>query len=531
MSQHQQTSPIPDRLPFRLPDFTRYAWVSNLARECWEPRVRRIVNMLQELEWRTIMAGHRRCALQSIPTAELDEVRKQLVCHGIEVEPLQGTAVRSTYSSSLEPCTTSNPAQYWCALGRAEDLKAISQAYRAGDQSLVGELLGYPRCCNDFFHRTWVEASLVDTTWPMAVSSTAAVFRSESFVEITFPSLCGMQLRWLGVRAVYHLPCSFECAESLRMADLHLRLARDLGLQVECGWLEEMLRWPAEWSALHGIAEIRCPVVKVVTRTDPTPRKLLVRYHGDAGLLPEHAGAGLVFPFRRTAALPFTSSRGFQLGLVNPITSGDEDQTYIHAPWYPRDNGFATRYAMDRSHAPIVERVKLLLAEMPVSGDRTRVVDLGCGNGALSRKICMLDPALTPSGVERDSDKIAHAKLLNPNSPDTAFLVGDLFDGVGTDSDGDAFLTILMLGRLVEVPAVVARDFLNRLSRSTRHLLVYAYDDYLRQVGSLSEMAERVGLKLYQITKTATVELALASMASHSNLWNCQGNRDDSKRN
>src|SRR5690606_28478945 len=104
-----------------------------------------IVSMLQELEWRTIVTGNRRCALRSIPTDQLDEVREQLVCHGIAVEPLQGTAGKSTYSSSLEPCTTANPSHYWCALGREEDLKAISQAYRAGDQSRVGELLGYPR--------------------------------------------------------------------------------------------------------------------------------------------------------------------------------------------------------------------------------------------------------------------------------------------------------------------------------------------------------------------------------------------------
>lgn len=515
MSQPERGPAIPRLLSFRLPDFTRYAWVSDQARECWEPRIDRIINMLQELEWRTIVAGLRRCALRSIPADQLDEVRGQLICYGIEVAPLQGTAAKSTYSSSLEPCITDTPALYWCALGKGDDLKDIARAYREGDQSQVGDLLGYPRCCNDFFRRTWVEASLVDTTWPMAVGSPSAVFTIEGAVEIPTPSLCGMLLRWLGVRAVFHLPCSFECAESLRLAGLHLQMARDLHFEVECEWLQGMLRWPAEWSALHGIAEIRCPVVKVVTRTDPTPGKFVVRYPGDPADLPEHAGAGLVFPFRRTAALPLTSSRSFQLGLVNPITTSDEGQPYVHAPWYPRDNGFATRYAMDRSHAPVVELVKRLLAEVPVSGDRTRVVDLGCGNGALARKICMLSPALTPGGIDRDPDKIAHARLLNPNAPDRAFLVGDLFDGVGPDPDrdGDAYLTILMLGRLVEVPEAVAQNFLNRLCRSTRHLLVYAYDDYVRQFGSLSEMAASVGLVLQEITKTATVELAWASTA------------------
>jgi SAM-dependent methyltransferase len=295
------------------------------------------------------------------------------------------------------------------------------------------------------------------------------------------------------------------------LADLHLRLSRELGFELECKWLEEILRWPAEWSALHGIAEIRTPVVKIVTLTDATPGKLRVRYQGTPTLSPEHAGTGLVFPFRRKSSLPLILSRAFQLGLANPITVSDEVQPFIYAPWYARDNGFVTRYVMDRSQAPLVERVKELLAEQPVQAGRARVLELGCRNGALLRKICTLSPVLTLKGIDRDPEKIAHAILLHPNAPPGTFTVADPFGAPNRDLDEDTFLTILMLGRLVEIPVAVARAVCNIVCRSTRHLLVYAYDDYVRQIGSLSEMAGQIGLELRDITKTATIELAWAA--------------------
>ena len=61
-------------------------------------------------------------------------------------------------------------------------------------------------------------------------------------------------------------------------------------------WLEEILSWPASWSALHGIAEVKTPVLKASTRTDATAHEFIVRRHGPR--LPAEAVAGLGFPFR-----------------------------------------------------------------------------------------------------------------------------------------------------------------------------------------------------------------------------------------
>lgn len=68
-------------------------------------------------------------------------------------------------------------------------------------------------------------------------------------------------------------------------------------MQEVLGWLEAMLDWPAEWSALHGIAEVKTGIVKFAYRTDYTPEKLTLYYHGHA-LAPD-AMPGLTFVHRQ----------------------------------------------------------------------------------------------------------------------------------------------------------------------------------------------------------------------------------------
>jgi hypothetical protein len=101
------------------------------------------------------------------------------------------------------------------------------------------------------------------------------------------------------------------------MARKLLALGREIGFSEEMDWLVQILRWSVEWSALHGIAEIKTPVVKIITQTDATARKYVVRRAGD--LYPEEGVHGLSFPYRSRRIPLLTQSSSFQRGLENPI--------------------------------------------------------------------------------------------------------------------------------------------------------------------------------------------------------------------
>lgn len=104
-------------------------------------------------------------------------------------------------------------------------------------------------------------------------------------------------LRWLGIRAVPHLPCSFSCQESIKLGADFVELGIVPSFKPEMDWLSEMLYWPVEWSVLHGIAEIRILVVKIATCTDATAEKYTILYHDSKYL--EKRAKGLSFTYRQ----------------------------------------------------------------------------------------------------------------------------------------------------------------------------------------------------------------------------------------
>ena len=75
-----------------------------------------------------------------------------------------------------------------------------------------------------------------------------------------------------------------------------VEIGRSSGFDEEMDWLLEILQWPIEWTSLHGIAEIKTPVLKVSASTDATATRYVVQRQGSR--YPEEGATGLGFPFR-----------------------------------------------------------------------------------------------------------------------------------------------------------------------------------------------------------------------------------------
>jgi hypothetical protein len=303
----------PELLDFRLPDFTRISWTSERAREVWEPRIGRITEAWLEIEWRAVAAGLRACAVRPVWASDLVREAPRWAEAGLSSLPLalEGTTA-SGYSAVAEPLSPDRPFLIRTVVGMLPDLVAFRGAWDEADQETIGSLLGYPTCCREFFHDVWVKLGMVDPTWPMA-AATAGAEISDRMIELDGPPRGNILWRWMGIRAVPHLPCRCDCAPSLELADAMLELGRDCGFGDEVDWTLEILSWPLEWSALHGIAEIKTPVLTVSTMTDATPHEYVVRRLGSG--FPREGARGLDFPYRRTRRA-LSGSRAFARGLA-----------------------------------------------------------------------------------------------------------------------------------------------------------------------------------------------------------------------
>ena len=271
-----------------LPDFARHAWASEPARQRWEPRLDAIRHAWRDIEWLSAAHGARPCALVSIGHSEVATLKERWQAHRLN-------------ASSVPPSSAAvGTGRVLAFVGERSAVRRALEAWGARDDLEVGSLLGYPECCRRFFRHAWVESGRIDTTLDMALGGP---FADRTF-DIAPPAAphCNVLWRRLGPRAVAHLPCAFSCAPTLAIGRVLWEIGDRAGYGAEREWLEEILSWPAAWSALHGIAEVKTPVLKIAMRTDHTDQKWSIRWHGTC--YPEEGASGLAFPYRPLPRAP-----------------------------------------------------------------------------------------------------------------------------------------------------------------------------------------------------------------------------------
>ena len=302
MSMPDPPRPSDVRLGFALPEITRYSWVSDVARTVWEGRLEAVKRAWTNVELATVRRGVRHASVRVVDPGELARSPRGSRLGDLHAAPIGAVAVvDNPYLSGVIAPEEGQPYALQVAVARtADDAEALADAWRRGDQTEVARLLGYPSCCAEFFERVWRQERWIDTTWPMAIGSSVD---EEASVEdpafdrvVSGPPACNILLRWLGIRAVHHLPCRFDCEGTAEVAEAIAEVAAAEEFAEEFALLDEMLRWPVEWTALHGVAIVKTPVVTITTTTDATAGRLRVRRFGD--VWPEHGATGTRFPFR-----------------------------------------------------------------------------------------------------------------------------------------------------------------------------------------------------------------------------------------
>lgn len=352
------------RYPQSLPEWTRVQWASEAVEALWRPRLARIQAAWQAVERATVGELREACR-QTVTSEELPALTTLAAAYGLVCQILRRVAPAPHYRTSAAPAPAPGaPAAYDVAITTRAAALAWQRAWAAQDDMTLGLLLGYPRCCLEAYRARWMQAGWRDLTWLQAVETTGAQEfgpHMVSLVASATPSRAAhvveanLLWRWLGVRWVPHLPCTWNCAATRRLGQRWR--GRVYAVDAEAGaWIDDLLEGPAQWSAWHGIAEIETPLCRVSAWTDATAERIVVRWPG-----------------RRQ---PEGSQRA------------ESDGTWSH-------NGFRSRAAMDQGHAVVLAA----LAEAPEGP----VLDLGAGNGYLVAR-----SGRPGVGVEQDADRVAH---------------------------------------------------------------------------------------------------------------------------
>ena len=136
----------------------------------------------------------------------------------LSMMPVAMSGTSPGYASTSVGPRVGEPFEYRVAVGALADVAELKHAIDAGDDGTMGRLLGFPDCCIAFFRKTWVNEGCVDTTWAMAANG-GRVDETGRLIEIDAdtPFQANILWRWMGARAVPHLPCSFSCQATVAL--------------------------------------------------------------------------------------------------------------------------------------------------------------------------------------------------------------------------------------------------------------------------------------------------------------------------
>jgi hypothetical protein len=397
-------------------------WPSVEARNVWEPKVWAAASAWNELETLSVENGLRDSALFSMSPKDLVQASRAVVGRGLELTVVDETLLTSTYQSAL---AESGSPGLRVALHPRGLGHAWHDAWLRGDDERIGEMLGFPRCCRDFFLRVWKTERLRDTTWPMIGGTTLS----------SGSNLSNILLRWIGVRLVPHLPCSFNCQESRRQAERFFQLGLANGLEAEMRAAKDLLSLPMTYSALHGIGLLETPQFRFSFSTDYTPVER--RFSIQCG--EKEADPGTVGPVNLQRA-----------------------ETAANPTDIPGDNGFSTNREMAKAHSVIIETLRLMNVKNAI------VADLGCGDGTLLNKLRMEDIASTVTGIEQDLGKVERGQR---RYPDLRLLGIRIQDMLPVEYD----VALISINRFDEASPEELKRMLD-VVHSAKRLVIYSYD-------------------------------------------------------
>lgn len=215
-------------------------------RRTWETLLGSAAEAWSEIELASV-GVLRTSGLTWISLDDLPPAAEAAACSGMRLTPVYRAADR-----------------YRCVIG-TDDPRSWAEAFRERDNRAIGELLGYPDCCVEWFLENWVRRGTRDWISP-------------AWAEAPW-ELNQIPMR-LDVRLTPWVPCGPGCAASIERARLFLELGRRIDADVAS--IEALLRARYEWDARNGAAIVHGGdgAFRFVHDTDPEIRDAFV-YAGD----------------------------------------------------------------------------------------------------------------------------------------------------------------------------------------------------------------------------------------------------------
>lgn len=224
-----------------------------------------ISRLLSEVEYELVKRGHREVDVYHISPMDFDEKIKKIVDDGLTWRPIyrikwfSGFSFKHEFTESMD----NNTLVYGVVGKDPESLKNFEYYSHQGTKEAekeMGLLLDYPECCSEFFGTSWIDGH--KDLLPLIVQNSDYTRTEDDNYLITgYNVLLTEHMKYFGPRIISWMPCSFECEESIKRAELWESIARDIDPNLT-DYIIQVLKCPSEWSVLNQYIHVDHPMFK-----------------------------------------------------------------------------------------------------------------------------------------------------------------------------------------------------------------------------------------------------------------------------
>jgi len=293
-----------------LPPSCRTVWVSEEARKTWAPVLPKVSAMVSELEVLSVAKGHRPCAWQTIAEDQLPRLAAAWAEMGLVSLPILRVRSFTGFAHRHETPRPGERASVCVIVSRTlKEALRFKAANASGENDVQGELLGFPKCCREFFNDVWAKG-YYDPIWQAAIRTSGVMVNDHSdrplepgelpepirHVTVLGHPFANPLLRYAGIRVGFHLPCAFDCQETIAVAAERMDLAKATGPAL-ADILQGLLSMPMSWDVYHGVAIIRTPIFYLIVPSVPAVERYVVEIVSRPEFIPKESARGIGFPF------------------------------------------------------------------------------------------------------------------------------------------------------------------------------------------------------------------------------------------
>jgi len=226
-----------------IQDFTRI--IPKQGYEEWPNKLSKISELFLRTEEQMVKKKYRAAAIVDVSVDNFQSFLDRINKNGLMFTPIRKRAISSGFSALTKSVEPGQPFVWQgCLTRNYKDGQKFKEADLKNDHRTIGQMLGYPECCIDFFINNFP----IDPC-PIWVGLEGKV---RGFPE------CNGILRYFGPRITAHLSCSPTCQATKEVGKIWFKVMQEINKEL-AQELYNLLNGSVIWNSYHGVVQVETP--------------------------------------------------------------------------------------------------------------------------------------------------------------------------------------------------------------------------------------------------------------------------------